>query len=122
MFDCDMWHKLKKCVKKRKFQINLSYFSKRYYQYPNFKQQKREPKINLIPFFKISAVNLCFYKTRGKNKDDSRFAKSVIQLKFNPKAISYFKGGNPAAGSPTATLLRLNPSHSSYRVDLPPCG
>ncbi len=22
-----------------------------------------------------------------------------------------FKGGNPAAGSPTATLLRLHPSH-----------
>ena len=25
------------------------------------------------------------------------------------------KGGDPAAGSPTATLLRLRPSHSPYR-------
>jgi len=24
---------------------------------------------------------------------------------------AYFKGGDPAAGSPTATLLRLHPSH-----------
>ena len=24
------------------------------------------------------------------------------------------KGGNPAAGSPTATLLRLHPSHEAY--------
>jgi len=24
---------------------------------------------------------------------------------------SYLKGGDPAAGSPTATLLRLHPSH-----------
>ena len=30
------------------------------------------------------------------------------------------KGGNPAAGSPTATLLRLHPSHWSYRDRLPP--
>ena len=25
------------------------------------------------------------------------------------------KGGDPAAGSPTATLLRLHPSHGSHR-------
>jgi hypothetical protein len=35
-------------------------------------------------------------------------------------SFSLSKGGNPAAGSPTATLLRLNPSHQSYRVQLPP--
>lgn len=28
--------------------------------------------------------------------------------------VSSEKGGNPAAGSPTATLLRLNPSHEAY--------
>jgi hypothetical protein len=32
------------------------------------------------------------------------------------------KGGDPAAPSDTATLLRLHPSHESYRGDRPPCG
>src|SRR3569833_532038 len=32
------------------------------------------------------------------------------------------KGGDPAAGSPTATLLRLHPSHCPYRGRRPPCG
>ena len=30
------------------------------------------------------------------------------------------KGGDPAAGSPTATLLRLHPSHRPYHGRLPP--
>ena len=30
------------------------------------------------------------------------------------------KGGDPAAGSPTATLLRLHPSHQPYHGRLPP--
>ena len=33
-----------------------------------------------------------------------------------------YKGGDPAAGSPTATLLRLHPNHRPYRRRLPPCG
>ena len=32
------------------------------------------------------------------------------------------KGGDPAAGSPTATLLRLHPSHHSLLRRLPPEG
>ena len=32
------------------------------------------------------------------------------------------KGGDPAAPSDTATLLRLHPSHESYRGKRPPCG
>jgi hypothetical protein len=32
------------------------------------------------------------------------------------------KGGDPAAGSPTATLLRLRPSHRTRLRPLPPCG
>ena len=35
------------------------------------------------------------------------------------KATPY-KGGDPAAGSPTATLLRLHPNHQSHRKQLPP--
>ena len=34
----------------------------------------------------------------------------------------FLKGGDPAAPSDTATLLRLHPSHESYRGDRPPCG
>ena len=33
---------------------------------------------------------------------------------------SLLKGGDPAAGSPTATLLRLHPNHESYLGPLPP--
>ena len=32
------------------------------------------------------------------------------------------KGGDPAAGSPTATLLRLHPNRWPYRGQLPPEG
>jgi hypothetical protein len=32
------------------------------------------------------------------------------------------KGGDPAAPSDTATLLRLHPSHESHRGKRPPCG
>ena len=32
------------------------------------------------------------------------------------------KGGDPAAPSGTATLLRLHPSHEPYRGKRPPCG
>jgi len=32
------------------------------------------------------------------------------------------KGGDPATGSPTATLLRLHPNRRSRRRRCPPCG
>lgn len=32
------------------------------------------------------------------------------------------KGGDPAAPSDTATLLRLHPSHEPRRGNRPPCG
>src|SRR6266852_853241 len=35
---------------------------------------------------------------------------------------AFQKGGDPAAGSPTATLLRLRPSHRIDLRRLPPCG
>lgn len=35
---------------------------------------------------------------------------------------NFFKGGDPAAGSPTATLLRLHPSHESQSGERPPEG
>src|SRR5207245_9107777 len=42
---------------------------------------------------------------------------------FDPKIYSALqKGGDPAAGSPTATLLRLRPSHRVHLRRLRPCG
>ncbi len=38
------------------------------------------------------------------------------------RSVELEKGGDPAAPSDTATLLRLHPSHESYRGDRPPCG
>ena len=43
-----------------------------------------------------------------------RFQKQVIN--------TVFKGGDPAPGSPRATLLRLHPSHESHRGDRHPEG
>ena len=34
----------------------------------------------------------------------------------------FLKGGDPAAPSDTATLLRLHPSHEPLRGRRPPCG
>jgi hypothetical protein len=39
------------------------------------------------------------------------------------KSVPVFqKGGDPAAPSDTATLLRLHPSHEPCRGNRPPCG
>ena len=38
----------------------------------------------------------------------------------SPRRFTFQKGGDPAAGSPTATLLRLHPSHQALLGDLPP--
>ena len=36
-----------------------------------------------------------------------------------PQCVVLDKGGDPATGSPTATLLRLHPNHKSYRGKMP---
>ena len=38
------------------------------------------------------------------------------------KLLCFQKGGDPAAPSDTATLLRLHPSHEPCRGNRPPCG
>ena len=38
------------------------------------------------------------------------------------KVSHLFKGGDPTAGSPTVTLLRLHPSHESQSGKRPPEG
>ena len=52
--------------------------------------------------------------TRRRNMDEHR-----PRLRHEG-AASLIKGGDPAAGSPTATLLRLHPSHRPYLRRLPP--
>jgi hypothetical protein len=48
---------------------------------------------------------------------------NLIKQSISVDAILFFqKGGDPAAPSDTATLLRLNPSHESHRGNRPPCG
>ena len=51
-------------------------------------------------------------------------AYSTRYLVTHPEGCSQglLKGGDPAAGSPTATLLRLHPNHRTDRWRLPPCG
>ena len=51
-------------------------------------------------------------------------ARRAIDLEFldppRGERLELQKGGDPAAGSPTATLLRLHPSHRTLLGDLPP--
>ena len=74
--------------------------------------------------------------------DDPLLAKQVLsQLSYSPRwdlrlildrqvscvdamrwLKSFSKGGDPAAPSDTATLLRLHPSHEPLRGKRPPCG
>ena len=44
------------------------------------------------------------------------------QVNFKRISASLYKGGDPAAPSGTATLLRLHPSHEAHRGRRPPCG
>ena len=49
--------------------------------------------------------------------------RSCMQDRWRQIALPFFqKGGDPAAPSDTATLLRLHPSHEPCRGNRPPCG
>ena len=43
----------------------------------------------------------------------------TIKLVSKTARCHFDKGGDPATGSPTATLLRLHPNHKSYRGKMP---
>jgi len=54
---------------------------------------------------------------------------STVVVNEQPISVSariwvrfFQKGGDPAAPSDTATLLRLHPSHEPCRGNRPPCG
>ena len=84
-------------------------------------------------------------RSGGADRDrtgDPRVANAVLsQLSYSPRwdvrlildmqvscvdamrwLKSFSKGGDPAAPSDTATLLRLHPSHEPLRGKRPPCG
>jgi hypothetical protein len=54
---------------------------------------------------------------------DLRLARLARRLTLRFRASSHTqKGGDPAAPSGTATLLRLHPPHQAYLRRRPPCG
>ena len=61
---------------------------------------------------------------RASRRDTPREPGGAIRDGHRPRPehrrASLIKGGDPAAGSPTATLLRLHPSHRPYLRRLPP--
>ena len=58
----------------------------------------------------------------GLSKIGSSFVSSYLVENLERCPLGLLKGGDPAAGSPTATLLRLHPNHQTDRWRLPPCG
>ena len=60
----------------------------------------------------IRKVSKKYKRKRRKNRSNKR-------PEFLKKSL---KGGDPAAGSPTATLLRLHPSHQPHRGERSPEG
>ena len=59
-----------------------------------------------------------FWATPGSLGKEQRNMKATSAL--DPQRGLPSKGGDPAAGSPTATLLRLHPSHRAHLRRLPP--
>ena len=73
-------------------------------------------------FIRRRKTALHFYK-KTKKDQDSLIMISTIMLRLTwigwfinyDQTLQSLKGGDPAAGSPTATLLRLHPSHRPHR-------
>ena len=53
--------------------------------------------------------------------DELRMEVVTDRQKRSHHLVFLLKGGDPATGSPAATLLRLHPSHEPHRRTLPPC-
>src|SRR5688572_16459820 len=78
------------------------------------------------PTPRLSSVcsNQLSYRPRMGRAPDVRLQLLASDLSGCSRSVatSFSKGGDPAAGSPTATLLRLHPSHRPHRGRRPPCG
>jgi hypothetical protein len=60
------------------------------------------------------ALDVCFLSPRA-----TEAAVGYVLFPKEKLRLSSEKGGDPAAGSPTATLLRLSPDHRARRGRLP---
>ena len=67
-------------------------------------------------------LNASFLSKFLKSNQVQRPDKCEHQVNFECFNASLCKGGDPAAPSGTATLLRLHPSHEAHRGRRPPCG
>jgi hypothetical protein len=74
-------------------------------------------KLRTLKGFRTSRDEL----ERAKARSPSRDNREIDRDGRAPKSSTYLqKGGDPAAPSDTATLLRLHPSYQSLLKDLPP--
>src|SRR5512142_471922 len=70
------------------------------------------------------------FRSSKATKRDGRCPRHECRVKMQVSCVdvlrgrrmSFSKGGDPAAPSDTATLLRLHPSHEPLRGRRPPCG
>gem|GEM_PF-1407591 len=75
------------------------------------------------PTLRLSVVrsNHLSYKPGVLTKNNLSIALSKLNKNYSTKPIIFpFKGGDPAAPSDTATLLRLHPLHQFHLSNLPP--
>ena len=65
------------------------------------------------PLSGVRSDQLSYRPAEGRNEPRRGLACVIKQLVMgvSTEPDFLFKGGDPAAGSPTATLLRLHPSH-----------
>ena len=90
------------------------------FSYENESQLSYTPKGDFYSLMESPALRASSFKIeqyRFKNLWASSLTNDVRIALFLPK-----KGGDPAAPSDTATLLRLNPNHQPHLRRRPPCG
>ncbi len=117
----------------------------------NVSREFRDIRIlrSAFDFHCFTHTKRCTYRQNGNKKYDARLHRIFrIYIVIKDKSGKFFervfpslcyrfrkifnyisdsdchslKGGDPAAPSDTATLLRLNPNHWFYLRQLPPCG
>lgn len=89
-------------------------------------------QLSYTPFWRTSVVGLDRFELSTSRLSGVRSnqlsyrplgrARNKSSLQLNSELSLLYKGGDPAAGSPTATLLRLHPNYQPYRRRLPPEG
>jgi hypothetical protein len=67
-----------------------------------------------------SSIKLSVERRSWSLKTEQRVGLRFGMVSVRRPSTWFQKGGDPAAGSPTATLLRLHPSHQALLGGLPP--